>query len=350
MNPLSIIGQGFLVSLLCMAIGCSFPQARYYKSGSDVDQAKIEKTAGMVAFNLQGALVTIAPKPASKDSQEAKTKQPETQLDALGLTRDPQKIDKVEDLKNTQAFATQADAADSLFLLEPKDDLFTKSNMSVSYYDGRHRIKAIGTDFQDDRIKIVQSLGGTIAAIIPLMAFDPSSRGEQAKFPLALPLVLDFTDPKKFPKAESRERGDDSDWSLREKILDYTPWCYRYKFSKPLGRFILTQQFIDAHKQNYTREFPISVCVDLTLEIGMSTDMQKWEGNKVMTYVLRIPDPSYVELLTFPIKGSITTHTVCGADISTQPSNTASTFEVLEAIAKQVETIRNAQQKKSQGK
>ena len=350
MKPLSIVGHGFLVSLLCVAIGCSSPQARYYKSGSEVDRIKIEKTEGLIAFNLQGALVTIAPKPTSKEAQETKAKQPETQLDALGLTRDPQKIDKMEDLKNTQAFATQADAVDSLFLLEPNDDLFTKSNMSVTYYDGRHRIKAIGTDFQDDRIKIVQALGGTFAAITPFLALDASPRAGQATLPLELPLVLDFTDPKKFPTAENRDRGGDSDWSAREKILDYTPWFYRYKFSKPQGRVFLTQPFIDSHKQNYTREFPISACVDLTLEIGKSTDTQKWDGDKVMTYVLRIPDPSYVELLTLPIKGSITTHTVCGADISSQPSKAASTFEILEAIAKQVETIWNTQQKKSQGK
>jgi hypothetical protein len=60
----------------------------------------------------------------------------------------------------------------------------------------------------------------------------------------------------------------------------------------------------------------------------------------------RIPDPSYLEPMPFPLKGSITTHAVCGADISTQPSQATSTFEVLEAIAKQVEAIWQAQQEK----
>jgi hypothetical protein len=60
----------------------------------------------------------------------------------------------------------------------------------------------------------------------------------------------------------------------------------------------------------------------------------------------RIPDPSCVEPMPFPLKGSITMHAVCGADISTQPSQASSTVEVLEAIAKQVEANWQTQQEK----
>lgn len=174
--------RNLMFLFVIIVVGCSsYPQARYYKAPPNPDKDKkilvpfAPDKKNLIPFSLQGALVTIAPKPAPAATKEEKTNQSKAQLDALGLTIDPKPVASIEDLKNgSQAFATQADAANSIYFLEPKDDFLTKSNISVTYYDGQHRIKAIGTEFQDDRIKVIQALGGAVAAVVPILLAPPT--------------------------------------------------------------------------------------------------------------------------------------------------------------------------------
>jgi hypothetical protein len=155
---------------------------------------------------------------------------------------------------------------------------------------------------------------------------------------LELPLVFDFTNPVRFAA-----RDIYNEW---ENVPNHITWWYRYKVSQPKGRVFRTQDYFEKRKGRFTREFPISACADLTLEIGKGSNSTEAERAKT-TYILFVPDPSFVEPLPFPHKGSITTHTVCGADIAIQPSQATSTFSILESIAKQVEAIWQAQQKKT---
>jgi hypothetical protein len=152
----------FLLIILLLALVngySSYPQARYYKAMGDAYADK----EGLIPFALQGALVTIARKPKPEQTQEEKVNQPEKQLAALGLTQDQKElIGGIQGLREAQVFATQMDAADSLYFLEPKDSFLSQSNISVTYYDGHHRIKAIGTEFQDNRIKVIEAVGGTL--------------------------------------------------------------------------------------------------------------------------------------------------------------------------------------------
>jgi hypothetical protein len=321
--------------LLALVNGCSsYPEARYYKAAGDAFADK----EGLIPFALQGALVTLAPRPDPKQAQEDKLKQPEKQLTALGVTEGvKRKVQNIEGLEAAQVFATQMDAEDSLYFLEPKDSLLIQSNISVTYYDGHHRIKSIGTEFQDNRIKVVEAVGGTITALLPLLAFPGARPGGEE---IELPLVFDFTSPTRFGA-----RDTFTNW---ENVPNYKTWWYRYKVSQPTGRVFRTQEYFEKRKGNYTREFPMSACTDLTLEIGQGPDAKAGEEAKA-TYVLRVPDPSFVEPLPFPRKGTITSHTVCGADIASQPSQAPSDFAVLESIAKQVEAIWQAQRKKSDG-
>jgi hypothetical protein len=330
---------GMLVLLLAVVVGCtSYPQARYYKAGG-VDPTKKGDVQGKISFTLQGGLVTITKptqeKPPAQEKPQAQSKTPQ---EALGLTNRTDVECSKSELKSTQAFATQADAANSQYILVPEKTTFTKSNVSVTYFDGTHRIKTIGTELQDDRIKIIGAIGSAISTIVPL-----AMAAEEGRKPskLELPYVFDFTDPGKF-----KLRDEFTQW---ETMPGYNCF-YRYKVSKPQGNVSPAEDFFK--NQDFTREFPVSACVDLTLEIGKheSTPPSSTPpevGESVMSYTVRVPDPSYVDPVPFPIKGTITTHSVCGADISTQPSQSVSAFETLEAVAKQVESIYKAAQKKT---
>jgi len=352
MSKSSRLAHGMLVLLLALVVGCSsYPQARYYKAGG-VDPKKDANVPGVqgdvkgkISFILQGALVTItkpgqenpqaakAQQPGQANPQAQKPKPPEIQQDALGLTNKAQLECSRIEMKDTQAFATPANATDSHYILVSEETIFTKSNISVTYYDGTRRIKTIGTELQDDRIKIIGAVGGTIATIVSAAMLADEGKKDR----LNLPYVFDFSDPKKFKEP----RDTFSSW---ETIPGYN--CYsRYKVSKPEGNVFKTEEFFK--NQDFTREFPVSACVDLTLEIGKGAGGAPKATDTVMSYTVRVPDPSYVDPVPFPIKGTITTHSVCGADISTQPSQSVSTFETLEAIAKQVENIKKAAQKKT---
>jgi len=353
MSKSSGIFYVMVVLLLAILAGCtSYPQARYYKVGGDDPQkGRIwgkGDVQGKISFTLQGALVTIT-KPTQEKPQAAKSKQPkqekpqapkseqpEALAEVLGLTNKTQVKCSATDMEDTQAIATQADAANSQYILIPEKTIFTKSNMSVTYFDGTHRIKTIGTELQDDRIKIIGAIGGAIATIVTVVGAAVAAEPPPKKEELDLPYVFDFTDPNKF-----KSRDTFSEWEIIPGSNCYS----RYKVQKPQGNVFTTEDFFK--NQRFTREFPVSACVDLTLEIGKGNAGAPRATDKVMSYTVRVPDPSYVDPVPFPIKGTITTHTVCGADISVQPSQSVNTFETLEAIAKQAENIYKAAQKKT---
>jgi hypothetical protein len=352
MLKLSGLTVGTFVLLLILFVGCSsYPQARYYKADSNVDR----NDKNLIAFSLQASSVTISKQ--KKPGPEEKENQTKAQLATLGLTEETTAKCSADGLRDTQAFATQMDGKNSLYFLKPKDTFLTKSNMSISYFDGYQRIKSIGTDFQDDRIASIQALGGIVASVLAVAAAEPPKEVSQPIM-LKLPLVLDFTDPAMFTE-QTRDVG-----SSIATIPNNDKCCYKYKISKPQAA-LPTSDFFKCRSEFwspstwlgicYTREFPVSACVDLTLEIGTCKDKDNKKDEKVWVdnvtpkeYVVRIPDPTFVETLPYPLKGSITTHTVCGADISTQPSKSASTFGLLEAIGKQVQAIQQKQKDKTQ--
>ena len=315
--------------------GCSsYPQARYHSAAT---RALLAEDV-LLPFALQASLVTIATAPTPGQLQEEKGRQPQEQLAALGLAQGQKSfVTGIQGLRKAQAFAVQMEAMNSLFLLEPDKSFLTESDISVTYYDGHHTMKAIGTEFQDNRIKAIEAVGGIIAASVALVGLAEAPETEDR---LELPLVVDFTDPSRFNR-----RDIYSEW---QQLPNHTRWWYRYKVSKPLETAISTDEFFRKRKGLFTRYFPVSACADMVLEIGIGgapADAQK----ETATYALRVADPSYVEPLPFPRKGSITMHTVCGADLSVQSSPAGSTFAVLESVAKQVEAVLKAQQKTGDG-
>ena len=320
----ALFANAMLLLSICLLPGCSaYPEARYYKTA---DREYLYKE-GLLPFSLQGALVTIA---VTADNEAVETTKA---LEPYGLTRSKRReIKAVQDLEGSHVFAISSDAFDSTYLMEPKDSFIVQSNISASYFDGTNRIRTIGTDFQDNRIKVIEAIGGTINSVLAVAAFSDS--GDQNEDPLHIPLVLDFSNPTRF-----LEREVYSKW---EKISGHTKWWYKYKISAPKGRAVLASEFFQLHKGAYTRDFPVSGCTNLTLDIGQGKNAQEAEEHR-FSYVVVVPDPLYLQTLPFPRKGSIVTHSVCGADIISQPSLEADAFSIIESVSKQVESIWQAQ-------
>ncbi len=210
--------------------------------------------------------------------------------------------------------------------------MLRKTTLSIAYYDGHHSVKSIGTAFEDRRVKMLEAVGGTVAALVPVV-IGLSERAEVEK--LHLPLVFDFRNPGKFATRDT--------FSAWERIPGSKSWWYRYRVSQPRGRTVSTEEFFAARAGKYTRQFPVSACADLTLEIGNGPGASEAGANRV-SYELTVPDPSFVEPLPLPAKGSITAHVTCGADITSGSVQSTDLFAMLEAAGKQVEAIWKAQE------
>ena len=152
---------------------------------------------------------------------------------------------------------------------------------------------------------------------------------------LSLPVVLDFADEKKLDEALSDGGAE---------IPGATAWWYRLHGASPDKAAEDVTAFFKPGRT--VESFPYSACLSGTLELWAGSDpSQRFKSGDVAGFPVKIADPRHVRAMALPAKGSVVMHTVCGADVKAENADIAGTFEVLEALAKQVEAIYKATKK-----
>src|SRR5688572_2831573 len=233
--------------------------------------------------------------------------------------------------------------------------------LSSTFYDNSRVLHKLGVEVVDNRIKTVEAIGA-IAGIAAKAAL--LDKGKTREEPLmAVPVVL-------HPSEEKDEK-----W---HPLPGNEGWAYRIKMKANddmdaedadcfFKKHALTGWF------NATSVFPVSSCKEATLELSpveelanlakkeyskkdqanlekkrSKADIQQIIDSSTKslethalkrTFGFKIPDPKKVRLIGIPPKGEITTHTLCGANTTSQPSSAASAYDILSTLMKQAESV-----------
>jgi hypothetical protein len=104
-------------------------------------------------------------------------------------------------LQKAKVIVTATQAKGTLRYLESYESAvqLSKTNISITYFDGMDVLKTIGVSVEDNTVKLITALGavggaqGTIFAASAQQSIRPTN-----EFPIALPIVLDFSYPADF--------------------------------------------------------------------------------------------------------------------------------------------------------
>jgi hypothetical protein len=308
--------------------GCAAPKVRYH--------AEDNINKNYIPFALLASRATIVMPDQVKDDEKDEKKVAALRIEAPNTV-------PVSELKKAKIIVTPAQAQKTLRYLEPQDDAFSSTNISVTYFEAMKVPKAIGVVVEDNTLKVLSALGavGTAIATIAAAAVTPFPPELQEK--ITLPIVLDFSDPEDFSTfyREGKEvckpiGGPNKSYGYCFKLAEREG---RKTTNDKKERYTYKTFFVENDK-SFTRKIPFSGCVDLTIAL------KKWDretnvslGEPLSIYNSVIADPYYVDWLPLPQKGTITSQSTCGANSTSEKSANPGAFELIEAVGKQVDAV-----------
>jgi hypothetical protein len=286
---------------------------------------------GAIKYYLQGSLVTLADVGTQK-SQEKNGSGQDKKDSVNTVFLKKTSISDIEEIrqKNVRAIVTATESRKHFYAIKPHESVWSKTSVSVSYIDNTRLIKTIGTCFNDNRIKVIESAGAIVASLLPMVGPLLKARDIEEET-LNLPVVIDLTEIND---------ADSTDWL---NIPGHKQWWYRIELMNPQSDRRKSSEYFKEIDGTAVRAFAYSSCQDAKLLITHSESQPLSDTTDTVTFNIRIANPNYVCTLNFPAKGSIAMHSICGADIKTEESKEVSNLDIVEAVVKQVEAIKKAQ-------
>jgi len=324
-----------LVAVL-MVSGCaSYPKVTYLSlPNKDAD--------GAIKYYLQGSLVTLAVVGAQESQEQNGSGQDKKKSVSTDFPETSVSDVKEIGQKDVRAIVTAAESKKHFYAIKPHESVWSKTSVSVSYIDNTRLIKSIGTSFEDNRIKVIESAGAIITSLLPMFGVLSKAPGIEIetgkKETLNLPVVIDLTEMN---DAESIA------WS---KIPGHEQWWYRIELLSSQSDSRKSSEYFKEIDGIAVRALAYSSCQDAKLLVTHSVSKPTSVVIDAATFNIRIANPNYVCTLNFPAKGSIAMHSICGADIKTEESKEVSNLDIVEALIKQVEAIKKAQADASKAK
>jgi hypothetical protein len=223
------------------------------------------------------------------------------------------------------------DADPRLYAIVPRNGLFTKIRLDVTYIPNSRVISSLGSDIDDTRLKSLAAVTGIITAAGP-KAFD--RYGPPGDIPDSLPAVIDPHGAQ--PGIWSPLPGNES-------------WYFRLDVDPPPKDAMKTADFIALTKAG-TNVLPFSACRDATLYILRSPGTKPPEKlddslGEALAFSLKIGDPDYVQTVRIPVHGKIDMHPGCGANVTDEKTDSSSMWEVVAGEMRQVEAVKGTYDK-----
>lgn len=330
-----------------------------------------EDVNGLIKFRLAGSLATIAAKDPSAASKTGLSLTEPREI----VFRDGQSNvvakDDADYFENVAAVATQIAGSREEFAIVPHDWLWQKTRLAHTYIDASDRLlKEVGSEVTDYRKQIIETIG----AVAKGAAVGVAVEKPEPKKRLILPIAIEIS-----PAAEKAAwlplpKNNDAD---KDDGDQGTGWWYRVVIQRPedAGIAVTTPTpprseheraaRADSAKKDAsfpaatffrtfnndggdaTRVLPVSACRTALIFFQWATGRPSGaEGPAHLK--LTVADPTRVDTVAMPNKGSVKLKPVCGADVESQPSSDASLWQLIQETANQAKAIRDAQKKKQQ--
>lgn len=328
-----MIRSARLGALTCLLLaGCTeATEAVYDKAPPATDEARSLAFANMradyIAMPLSKIMVapetTSSPSPPSSDAQPTGTIQTRNDLNANDQATG---VGAPQNAKGYSTFAATVVPSEGphKYAVIAHNNIWSTSQIAITRQPNTDIPKEVDGTFTNTAAQNIKAVGGIITAVLAAGAaadLAPPQSQCQAE-PLPAFVVVGTLGGGSVPGTR----------------------CWTYTISPAEGAVpssgTVTYATFESRLGRPVAYFPVPACLDVVLEVNNPSQVK-------LDYPVRIVDPDRVRLTALPIKGKITMHPVCGADVSDQGApNGLADFEaaLAEAVA-QANAIEAAQKK-----
>ncbi len=238
------------------------------------------------------------------------------------------------------AVATPTDFTGEYLAIVPRSRHFVSTVLSPTYVDNSLRLKTLTIEVKDHRVQVINAFGAVASGLIGIASGRAVGGENQVKVaaapiqaPIALPIVIDLAAARKALKAPLPGNPD---------------WKYTARFAvnddPEKSGFLPRARRVEVHGALLT-----SICRRLKVELAHYTPKANANSAAVadgLTIKLdvTVADPEFLMTVPLPVKGAVTPHALCGADVQPQPVTEIGVDDIANAFAKQVQAIRAAAQ------
>jgi hypothetical protein len=235
-------------------------------------------------------------------------------IDVVSDTTAKNKDNKDVIVSDVSIVSKPAEYRDLKLAIKPSNNWQSNTTVTVNKIDNKELVASIGVEVTDTTVKTINAVGGAIVKVISLAG---GLGLLEVHEDCTLPITYDV--PKDLPTAEGGQVEG--------------PKCFTLSVGKlPPDAMPAAQIPVDSD----THYYYYAACRDATVTLKLPNQV----GNKTKT--VRIADPRYVQLVQYPPKGTITSHTECGVSIKTEATTPTSAADIVDALATQGKAIKDA--------
>jgi hypothetical protein len=214
------------------------------------------------------------------------------------------------------------------FTIAGYSGLLSDTNLKVKKRDNTDLLESIGVDVDDKRVKLINQVGGALAAVAPfILASGGNKTGVAEDLPQAIDVSVVIASPNRNEQTFSpADLGNG--------------WMYELTVDKVPDDAVLAADFVSVDAVKTPRHVVFyAACRPATLRFISGP----FRGKQ---FSLRISDPNFLQTVGMPTKGAVQFHTACGVDVSFETTTTSSGAEILNALITQAKGIIDAKNKK----
>jgi hypothetical protein len=247
-----------------------------------------------------------------------------------------------------EAVSVPAESDANTYTITPQDNMLFKTHLKVTYLDNTRLISSIGSELQDNRIKIIQAIGAGLSAAIPMLPLaPPPAPPERIQIP-NLPVVIDVDEYRK------EACGTEPFCKAIDLPSNETAWCYKIDFGDTSNDAIKADEFFNKYSEKKADVMIYSACREATIWVSKKKndgscaimEQKKFEPKTDFVAKLKVADPNYIQTMKFPQKGKIDMHSSCGANVTSEKTESTDIFSVISEFLKQAKSIKEAQDKR----
>jgi hypothetical protein len=222
-----------------------------------------------------------------------------------------------------------------------KDDLFSRTQLAVTYLPNTYVITKLGVAVTDQSKAIITAVGSIAVAAVGagILGFDEGAP-PKLEHRLVLPLIIDSTKLKlAAPGAEESVMCKFEDQGSTEVA------CGKVKYGPVSVDAISKTTYFLAVSDTWTTTIAVPACRRVSITMNKGGGLSR---EQILETVIN--DPNFVRVVRLPSKGSVSFHTSCGYDIATDDAKNESVWTVLDAIGTQVKAYDDAKAKQQKAK
>jgi hypothetical protein len=314
-----LVARAFAITAMAAAMGCGTvaPMVEYKSFPIQLARPDLE---GYLKFKFSGSAILI-----------------DEEKDAAGKSTGVLSI----------ASVPYEDPDDEIIAIIKADPVGISNNLVLTHRSNSLLIDSIGTDIQDNRLKLIEQVGGAVTTLVS-GGYGIRAQPVKREAP-AFPALIEVNKYLKEKKPKTSSTTEESDYRAgtglkltENKTTLGNEFVFEVVFGPIPGDAINRAEFKSLGATARSVLF-YSACRDATVTVRIKKD-----ANEPIEHVarLKVADSNFLETVALPAKGKISMDSACGVNVSSDPANVSSNAEILNKLIEQVKAIDAAKNKK----